>query len=375
MQHKDLLAKAGLTPTDKRITMLAKKIMGQSYSLENKILVQYGSASQVVADRADIPEVTVPYVVQGIIKGYWANGLTPDEQKLLQSVYGLPIYTEDSEIPLEHDKTYDLTVPAQKAEYMVVKATGTVSETQEMILDSQNYYFVDQEESEKVRKTDLSSKINLAKTIGTFSNPKKITVLLAYHYKVGMLDDSLIEQKESDITDQYDELVFADARGLNNVISDSSFELKAKIQLYLLSGTVVLGAGNDYYFDSGNGRERIGPNKESVERFATQLENAEKLNDSFDRKCEIKRMSLLKSSISNPVLANEETEKVEPKDYPDDLEKASRQGWTLGEIKSCDEARLNEYGSFLIPTQRGKFEKKELDDKRTFAIKNFILEP
>ena len=378
MEHKLLIEKAGLVPESRKLTMLAKKILGESYTFENKIMVQYGSSSQVLADRADIPESTVPYVVNGTIKGYWANGLTPEEQKTLQSVYNLPVYTADSEIPLQHDKSYDLSIPAEKAEYLVIKATGTIAETQELILASQNFYFIDEHQVEKQRKDDLTSRVNLAKTIGTYSNSKKVVVLLAYQYKIGMLDDLIMEAKEQELADQYDELVFADPRGLNNVIADSTYELKAKMQLYLLSQTIVLGAGNDYFFDSGNGRERIGPNKESVERFITSPENAEKLNLSFDRKTEIRKMALLKNSLSNPVVASQATDEVSGKvsieDYPGDLVKASREGWTLGELRTCGEARLDEYAEFLLPMHRPRFAEKSIDEKRDFAIKNFLKE-
>jgi hypothetical protein len=175
-----ILHKAGLIKTGKVKVVAAQRTTLESRSEDG---TQYELVKRSNLDDNQHPMKTITVPVRdrsGRIAGYWANGLTREEQEKLNVEIGVPYYYlgepinsltgkpmhKDSTIAVSHGIVYDLSNPIQCAEFNILMYTGAVWPNERSCRDNQgDFYFFSEAEIVEEKKELLSVRKQAAELV------------------------------------------------------------------------------------------------------------------------------------------------------------------------------------------------------------------
>lgn len=185
-KHHNLLIKAGLIGTGEKV------IMG-SHNNELRISLNEGSntwekTKEYTIDHRNAKGLPCPAITEdGRILGDWRIGLLQADIKIINEECGVPIYSQNSMIPIYSGKRYDLQNPKHVAEYKVLMETSSIAIDRERMLPGQRFYiFSPEKEAIKKEKARASKRaaIKLDADLG-ISEKLELLRLISATYELG----------------------------------------------------------------------------------------------------------------------------------------------------------------------------------------------
>jgi len=120
-------------------------------------------------------------------------------------------FANDPEIPetvitIFHDKEWDLSVPAQLAEYRIVKESSAIAPSRNLISTDQYYYFVEAETERKIKNEDLRARKDIAALTGKLSPEQKRSIVQYISLAKSVVEINYEDFTIDDYCDEFDRL-------------------------------------------------------------------------------------------------------------------------------------------------------------------------
>ena len=276
-EQLSLLKKAGLLKTGiKTLQARMSSAKHPYFDEERGMWTENSPKSQPVEDRSDIPEKVPPMMDRhGNIVGDWKRGMTEDQILMMQSWFGLPIYTvahtltnansgmtqtiKDSQIVLRHGQVFNLSMPRECAEWNIIEHNGVLAASQAecMVSSIAAFWVYDEVESFKTTKKDVDRQLEIAALPGKTRMEEKVAVAWLLHFE----NIRPIEGKDTD--KQKLELIFdlcclTNANDIERIYAYSNKRERLALHLLIEQGRVVkYGSDGPYHLErKGSGEDR-----------------------------------------------------------------------------------------------------------------------
>lgn len=282
-EHYDLLKKAGLIGEGTIIIRAKISSDKRPYSPDGRNWTTNPRNGVPTMDRTAITDYAVPVVEGNRVKGYWRNKVNAAEAEVLQYDLGIPVYDfarpgkdkdnpiPDSQIPLFDGKEYDLSDPAQMAEWNVVQHSSLLAPTQEAAFSDDwcSFYWVNVDKQQAQMRVEVDSQLDFIVSAKGYDRNEKCHVARIMHHKGYRTIENI-----ATATDSLLEMVF-DSSILNLPAQlKECMAVKDKVMTLKLYSLVEMGRVERYGIEGPYYHERTNPQQERGKLLGNTTEEA-----------------------------------------------------------------------------------------------------
>ena len=203
--RKTKLHREGIVFLNAVTSTITRKVFQNSGTEENFVLEEVSKPVPIKNHKQSVVAL-VPIVYNNTLVGNWSNGLTKEEKDFMIHRFGLPEYTEDTRILLQHGKEYNLAIPAECAEYLILFPQSEIAESKEKV-NNEMFYFASFESQKKDESRALQMRKAAAALITKLTLDEKAGMLKALRLKLN-LDIAFEAVTNDDIVSAFDSICF-----------------------------------------------------------------------------------------------------------------------------------------------------------------------
>ena len=220
-QHEDLLRKAGLLGKGKLEVRAIHTIREHSISQDGG--TTFEKQKRPDSYKSMTTSTSLVKNTAGRIAGYWADGLTAEERRIINEECGVPFFflddrlkdTEgkyinpDTRINIVEGMVFDLEVPADVATVLVLKEVASTIgiDKKDAMMHGADFYFHSQEEEEQETKAIRATRRNAAKLVEELNSKEKHKVVRILILQDELMADQFISKDAA--SDLFEDLVFS----------------------------------------------------------------------------------------------------------------------------------------------------------------------
>jgi hypothetical protein len=219
-QHEELLRKAGLIGTGKLEVRAIHRNREHTVSKDGG--VTYEKERRPESSKRLSTSTSLLKNSAGNIAGYWANGLTAEEKRIINEECGVPFFNlgnpavgadgkflyPDTRLQVLEGHVYDLSVPADVATVLVLKEIASTigMDMRDAMMHGADLYFYSQEEEEQENAKVRIMRKSAAKLIEDLSTKEKHKVVRILILQDELIADQFLSQDAA--RDIFDDVAF-----------------------------------------------------------------------------------------------------------------------------------------------------------------------